>query len=57
VHLLKCLRLRTEKILGAKTPGRIRALTQQFDYEAYWFELLLDCEKQLLREARQRKVA
>ncbi len=54
--LPKCLRMRTENILSATTPGRIRALMSQFDYEAYWFELLLDYEKQVLGEAKKRNV-
>jgi len=32
-------------------------LLSQFDYEAYWFELLLDYEKQVLGEAKKRNIA
>jgi hypothetical protein len=52
-----CLRKRTETILSSNLPGKIETELERFNYEAYWYELLLDYEKQVKEEAKRRKIA
>lgn len=52
-----CLRKRTESILSAKVPKRIQTELERFNYEAHWFQLLLDYEKQVIEESKRRKIA
>jgi hypothetical protein len=52
-----CLRKRTEAIVASRESGKIETELERFGYEAYWFELLLDYEKQATEEARKRKIA
>lgn len=52
-----CLRRRTEAILSSSVSGKIEKEIERFSYEAYWFQLMLDYEKQVSREARKRKIA
>lgn len=52
-----CLRRRTETILKSKNPEKVENEIERFDYEAYWYKLLLDLDKEIWREAKKRKVA
>ncbi len=52
-----CLRKRTETILASEAPNRIETELERFNYEAYWFELLLEYERHLRDEGKRRKIA
>jgi hypothetical protein len=52
-----CLRKRAETIISSQSPTQIESETERFSYEAYWYQLLLDYEKQVAEEAKKRKIA
>ncbi|RJP69022.1 MAG: hypothetical protein C4532_11760 [Candidatus Abyssobacteria bacterium SURF_17] len=57
MSLPACLRRRTETILKSKNPEKVESEIERFNYEAYWYQLLLDFDKEVWREAKKRKVA
>jgi hypothetical protein len=52
-----CLRQRAERIVTARKSEKIETEIERFNFEARWFQLLLDYEKQVAKEAEKRKIA
>lgn len=51
-----CLRKRVETILEPGTPSRIQTEVDRFNYEVYWYQLMLDYNKLVTKEARKRGI-
>ncbi|MBI4832061.1 MAG: hypothetical protein HY801_11025 [Candidatus Lindowbacteria bacterium] len=52
-----CLRQRAERIVAARNPEKIETEIERFNFEARWFQLLLDYERRVAKEAEKRKIA